>query len=271
MRMWNINDLNSLIRPINAYWLIKNNLRLDSINIIMSSLKHQTLLLDNPVWNSLSEVHKEYALDYDGVKFFDPEYCPFGGLIKEDIASGLTEYASLVHSFFIVGDKPTVSEHIAIKKELICDQMILKKPFDLDIFEDIVALNSSGQKSDLSELVNLVQPGYFRIKTSELGQYFGIYKDGKLIAAGGERMKMNHFTEISAIVTHPNHTRRGYAKQIIKRLTDKILSEQKIAYLHVLESNLGAIKLYEKLGFTTRRKMSFWKLDLLTNEKSDMS
>lgn len=226
----------------------------------MSSLKHLTQNLDNPVWHSLNEVHKEYALDYDGVKLFNLEYCAFGGFTKPDFHRGLQEYSKQTNSFFIVGNKPSVKAPIVIDNEFICDQMILDKPFELTLTEETVELNTASQKRDLSELVNLVQPGYYRIKTSDLGQYFGIYKDGRLIAAGGERMKMNHFTEISAIVTHPDHTRKGYAKQIIKRLTDKILSEQKTPYLHVLESNIGAIKLYEQLGFSVRRKMSFWKL-----------
>ena len=63
-----------------------------------------------------------------------------------------------------------------------------------------------------------------------------------------------------AIVTHPNHTRKGYAKQLIKHTTDKVFLENKIPYLHVLESNIHAISLYEKLGFITRRKSVFGKL-----------
>jgi predicted GNAT family acetyltransferase len=39
-----------------------------------------------------------------------------------------------------------------------------------------------------------------------------------------------------------------------------VFNENKIPYLHVAESNIGAIKLYEKLGFATRRKISFWNL-----------
>jgi len=231
----------------------------------MSSVNKQIRNLDNPVWNSLSEVQNQYALDYDGVKFFNPEYCPFGGFTKENINIGVHEYSSLSNQFFIVGDKPSVSKQIVIEKELICNQMILEKPFDLDVLGNTVELNTASQKTDLSQLVNLVQPGYFRVKTSDLGQYYGIYIAGKLIAAGGERMKMNQFTELSAIVTHPEQTRKGYAKQIIKQLTDDIFDENKMPYLHVLETNIGAINLYEKLGFTTRRKISFWKLTLKSN------
>ncbi|MCL6220358.1 GNAT family N-acetyltransferase [Zunongwangia pacifica] len=73
-------------------------------------------------------------------------------------------------------------------------------------------------------------------------------------------MKMNKYTEVSAVDTHPEYTGKGYAKQLIKHTTDEIFKENKIPYLHVAESNTGAIKLYKKLGFSTRRKISFWNL-----------
>ena len=71
---------------------------------------------------------------------------------------------------------------------------------------------------------------------------------------------MNDFTEVSAIVTHPEHTGKGYARQLITYVVNKILDQEKTPYLHVAETNTGAISLYRKLGFETRRKISFWNL-----------
>jgi predicted GNAT family acetyltransferase len=113
----------------------------------------------------------------------------------------------------------------------------------------------------LSNLVNEVQPGYFKKKTRLMGNYFGVIKEGKLVAAAGERMKMNNFTEVSAVVTHPFYTGKGFAKQLVAHTANKIFDENKTPYLHVAETNLDAIRLYEKLGFITRRKMSFWDLE----------
>ena len=89
---------------------------------------------------------------------------------------------------------------------------------------------------------------------------FGIFKYGHLVAAAGERMKMNDYTEVSAIVTHPDYTGLGYAKQLIAHTVNNIFDQDKIPYLHVVDSNAGAIKLYEKLGFSTRRNISFWNI-----------
>ncbi len=224
-------------------------------------IKMEENKLDNPVWNSLNETHHSLALDYNGSKFYNPEYCLFGGFRNGDSSEkGIYEYSSLTKDFYVVGEKPLFSNPIVLYKDLICNQMLLEKPIDTEIREQIVELTSKKQKTDLFDLVNLVQPGYFNKKTSDLGKYFGIYKNDELIAVTGERMKMNEFTEISAVVTRPNHTGKGYAKQLITYTTNQIFDEGKTPYLHVVTSNIGAIKLYEKLGFVTRRKISFWNL-----------
>ena len=138
--------------------------------------------------------------------------------------------------------------------------MVLQRPIKLEAKTSIVELVSKKHQADLSRLVNLVQPGYFKDKTPELGNYFGIYKAEQLIAVTGQRMSMNKFTEVSAVVTHPAHLRKGYAKQLVQHATNQIFREERTPYLHVASSNIGAIKLYEKLGFITRRKISFWNL-----------
>ena len=219
--------------------------------------------LDTPAWNSLNETHQGFSLEYQAIKFYHPDYCAFGGSINKHLATeGINEYSNQTDSFFVIGEKPVFDNSITLKKDLICNQMILQSPIKMEVREEIIQLKIEHQKQDLFNLVNLVQPGYFKNKTANLGRYYGIYKDNKLIAVSGERMKMNEFTEISAIVTHPEHTRNGYAKQLIKHTTDQVFQENKTPYLHVLESNVGAIQLYQKLGFSTRRKISFWNLSL---------
>src|SRR5439155_25852607 len=92
--------------------------------------------------------------------------------------------------------------------------MIIKKRIALEFKDEIIRLNNEFDKP-LYDLVNLVQPGYFKRKTVLMGDYYGIFKDGKLVAVTGARMKMNDFTDISAVVTNPLYTGRGYAKQLV--------------------------------------------------------
>lgn len=216
--------------------------------------------LDNPVWFSLTETHEKFSVNYGDVKFYHPDYCPFGGFVAIDSTEKhLDEYSALTGSFYVVGEQPRFSALLTLNKELICLQMVLTNQITLDITENIQRLEDA-HKDDLLRLVNLVQPGYFKNNTPELGNYYGIYKDNVLVAVTGERMKMNAFTEVSAVVTHPEHTGKGYAKQLVAHTVNKVFLENKTPYLHVAETNVGAIKLYEKLGFVTRRKISFWNL-----------
>lgn len=216
--------------------------------------------LDNPVWFSLSEKQKHFSIDNKDVKFYHPDYCPFGGFISaEDTTVCLEDYSKLVDNFFIVGEKPVLSNRLILKKELVCLQMIIQSRIETEINQNITALTKEHMVA-LSQLINLVQPGYFSRKTALLGNYFGIVKNDKLIAVAGERMQMNDYVEVSAVVTHPDYTGQGYAKQLVTHVVNHIFDKQQVPFLHVLESNTAAIKLYEKIGFFTRRKISFWNI-----------
>ncbi len=226
--------------------------------------------LDNPVWNSLSETHKSLAIEYDGTKFYKPQYCPFGGFKKIDkLDLYIDKYSNLTDNFFIVGEKPVFNDNIIVVNNLLCSQMILNTKIDFEINEEIVELKSEKHKLDLFDLVCLVYPGFFMTKTADLGKYFGIYKNNKLIAVTGERLKMNEFTEVSAVVTHPDYIRKGYAKQLIAHTSNYIFDEGKTPYLHVAETNIRAIKLYEKMGFKMRKKISFWNLKKRTTNNGN--
>jgi len=214
--------------------------------------------LDNPVWFSLAETHQAFSISFNGAKFYHPDYCPFGGYSEsEAISKAIDEYATICDNFFVVGEKPAFSSTLQLKNELICDQMIMANEIDMNINERIIKL-TDGHADELYTLVNLVQPGYFKSKTRLLGNYYGIFKDEQLVAVTGERMGMQGFTEVSAVVTHPDFSGRGYAKQLVAYTVNEIINQKNIPFLHVTETNSPAINLYRSLGFTTRRKISFW-------------
>ncbi len=216
--------------------------------------------LDNPVWYALSEIHQNFAIDRGDIKFYHPEYCPFGGYTNDgDISTAIDQYSEMVDHFFIVGEKPALPDQLKIEKELVCLQMVMNGKITPAPKDALIPLTAEHGDA-LYQLVNLVQPGYFKMKTALLGDYFGIFKDGELIAAAGERMQMNGLVEVSAVVTHPDHTGHGYAKQLVASVVHNILRKKSRPFLHVAESNVAAINLYEKLGFTTRRKISFWSI-----------
>ena len=216
--------------------------------------------LDNPVWHSISETHKDFGIDFGTIKFYHPDYCPFGGFITIDnIEQSISEYAKLANTFFIIGQKPTLSDNLQLKNELICLQMIIHYKIEVKIEDQIVKLEEE-HLDDLLGLVKIVYPEYFKKKTASLGNYYGIYKNNQLVAVTGERMQMEDYIEVSAVITHPDHTGKGYAKQLVTHTVNAIFEQNKTPFLHVSESNIGAIKLYEKLGFQTRTKISIWNI-----------
>ena len=221
--------------------------------------------LDNPAWHSLNETHRSFAIGNDEIKFYRTSVCPFGGISSNHagLISLLNNYPEL-NSFFVIGDRPRTSPGLVIEKELVCLQMLCSAPVKIDCTEEIILLNNVCEK-ELSDLVNLVQPGYFNEGTSSMGDYYGIFKDQQLVAVTGERMKMFGYTEISAVVTHPGFIGKGLAKQLVAFTANKNFDSGIVPYLHVAETNTAAISLYKKLGFITRRKMSFWKMRRITS------
>ncbi|NNV55942.1 GNAT family N-acetyltransferase [Limnovirga soli] len=216
--------------------------------------------LDNPVWYALSESHRAFAISNNNVQFYQPNYCPFGAFTQqENMTEALAKYANLTNNFFMVGQKPIYPNSLTLQQELVCLQMIIEHPISITISTEIRLLTETDMPA-LFNLVNLVQPGYFRKDTAALGNYYGIFQNKELVAVTGERMQLNAFIEVSAVVTHPHHTRKGYAKQLITHTANNIFAQGKLAFLHVAATNTGAIALYESLGFTSRRKISFWHL-----------
>jgi len=216
--------------------------------------------LDNPIWFALQETHKSKSIDFNSVAAYKPNFCSFiGSKNNKNIQEAYLKYSKLSPTFFSFGEKPVLDFPLKIDVELKCLQMILYNDINLSITEEIVTLNVNHQK-EVFNLVNLVQPGYFNRDTFLLGKYYGIFKDNKLVAVTGERMLLNDFTEISAVVTHPDYVKKGYAKQLITHCVNVIFKEGKIPFLHVLETNETAVNVYLKLGFETRKYFSIWKI-----------
>jgi predicted GNAT family acetyltransferase len=99
-------------------------------------------------------------------------------------------------------------------------------------------------------LTTLAFPGFFRQRTCEMGSYYGVRSaSGELIAMGGERLKLDGFTEISAVCTHPSFCGRGLAAAIIWKLVREHRHEGVVSWLHVASTNRRAEELYLRLGF----------------------
>lgn len=114
--------------------------------------------------------------------------------------------------------------------------------------------------SDVPEMLDLVErtrPGPFWPRTHELGSYLGIRDNGRLVAMAGERLRPPGWTEVSAVCTAPEARGRGHAARLIMTLVAGITARGDSPFLHSAESNTHAIALYERLGFSTRKYVTF--------------
>lgn len=214
--------------------------------------------LNNPVFYSLSETHQNFCQDFGNLKVYQPATNPFGGFSGiENSSEELDQYSEICSEFFILGNKPHFSQNMQLKAEIICNQMICPDKIIQNNSEEIVHLNGKFE-NELYALVQEFYPGFFRKNTSLLGNYYGIIRNGKLVAVTGERFQMDDFCEVSAVVTHRAFEGLGFARQLVAFVANQILEKGKIPFLHVDERNIRAIALYEKLGFALREKINVW-------------
>ncbi len=105
-------------------------------------------------------------------------------------------------------------------------------------------------------LAELTEPGPFGPATVDFGGYRGWWSDGELVCMAGERMHPGSWTEISAVCTDPRFQGRGLAAAIVRSLVDEIRAAGRRPYLNVAVENFGAARVYERLGFRARTRMS---------------
>jgi GNAT superfamily N-acetyltransferase len=224
--------------------------------------------LDNPAWYSLTETHRHFATGNDMVKRYPETIAPFAALHPDikDIRAGLDQCIPANGSFFLIGDihdlnlnEPFAAPGYILESRLDCVQMISIEKIDSSITDVIEELGETDD-DEMIALVNRVQPGYYNPGTRLMGDYYGIRVNGVLISMAGERMRMNGLTEISAVVTDPGFTGRGYAQQLVTHVANKNRAAAATPFLHVAATNERAIRLYEHLGFVKRRIIPFWKI-----------
>lgn len=216
--------------------------------------------LQNPVWASLSETHKKWSIELNGVKFYNPKICSFGAFTNVfKTAEALTQYAKLTDKFFLVteNENPQWDENfVLLDKKIEGCQMVLSSLKKIEMTEEIIPLTEN-YIDEIYNLVWLVMPGYYKKRTFDMGNYFGIFRNNQLVSIAGQRMQTNNFIEVSAVVTHPNFVRQGFAKQLTAFVTQEIINMGKLPILHTTKGN-PAIKLYKSLGYRLTRNMNWW-------------
>jgi ribosomal protein S18 acetylase RimI-like enzyme len=210
--------------------------------------------LDNPAYASLCGAHARLAQVRGLARRYPADVAPFLALPSPPSAQDWRDAAELVAPGTYVAGRYSGAE--------LPDGWQAIQAFDLvQMVEERVAAVDCGEAIPLSaadvpeilELVAQTEPGPFLRRTIELGDYLGIRRDGALVAMAGARFRLDGWTEISAVCTKPDYRGQGLASRLVGALIAGIQLRSQRAFLHVLGTNVGAIRLYEELGFRVRQ------------------
>jgi predicted GNAT family acetyltransferase len=209
--------------------------------------------LDNPIWAALTTSHAAIARSHGDARRYANSVSPLAGL-REPTVAAFSDLSALVGPEEQVGlftteplDVPSAWQVTRSRsiEQMVCTQFA-QRPSATPLMLTQV---------DIPEMIALTaatEPGPFLPETILMGRYFGTRaSDGRLIAMAGERLKLNGFTEISAVCTDPEFRGQGHARALVAFLVAQAHEEGKVPFLHVKAEN-GAKSLYEKLGFRVR-------------------
>lgn len=214
--------------------------------------------LDRPVWYALNRRQRHLAVGGDRALRFATDIGPLAAA-ADDGAESLRDLASLVaeHGTIVllqVGDTAPPPRTI-VEMTAPGVQMIAKALVPLEPDNRVVRLTEA-DAPDMLALATLTKPGPFNTRTHELGGFWGVKENGKLLAMAGERMKFEGFTEVSGVCTHPDARGRGYAGLLSRIVATQILKRGETPMLHAFANNTPAIRLYKSLGFELRTSVT---------------
>jgi ribosomal protein S18 acetylase RimI-like enzyme len=213
--------------------------------------------LDQVVWRALTSKQSHLALGDERALRYPGAVAPFAAMTGRS-AENFEALRALIEAegpiALVTTSEVQPPAGFSILRRAILHQMIWQgTPDPRDEFQHV----SLGEADvpDMLALTALTEPGPFGVRTIELGQYIGLREEGKLAAMAGERMKLDGFTEISAVCVNPEFRGRGYAAALMKQLISNIHARGETPFLHVLDTNHGAVAIYRTLGFINRRDM----------------
>lgn len=216
-------------------------------------------LLDNPIWNALRTEHGQLALVEGTARRYPPAIGPLAGTPDQSRES-YEALRILAGPGGILGlflpDPPAPPAGWSLFRGGVLTQMICRAPRPVESGNLAAGIKlrklGTADVSPMVELATLTEPGPFRERTIELGNFYGIFENDRLLAMAGQRMRVPGFVEVSAVCTHPDARGRGYAGILMSEVMRDIVAEGATPFLHAFADN-PAVRLYEKLGFTQRR------------------
>jgi ribosomal protein S18 acetylase RimI-like enzyme len=215
--------------------------------------------LDNVIWQALTTRQKDFARGSGGALKFIDDVGPLAAFADKDKINleDLSALAGQGIAALFLNAPWQQQPGWKVIAEAPLTQLVRSERVPLANTAAIIQKLGAPQSAEMRELTELTRPGPFGPRTHELGNYYGIFENGRLAAMAGERMKVPGYTEVSAVCTHPDHLGKGYAAALISKVVEGIEARGETAFLHSRADNDRALALYERLGFRRRHEGHF--------------
>ena len=215
-----------------------------------------TSLLDNITWHTLAGPHARYAAGEGGARRYARGFSPILGFAdpaRPDF-DALAACCEPGEHFYAAGWSGRAPAGWRVEDETTMFQMLWDAPPPA-ADEALEALPLGPEHVErMMELVRLTQPGPFGPRTVELGDYYGLFEGERLVAMAGERMQAGRLREVSGVCTHPDFQGRGLARRLLGKLVRRQTARDELPFLHVMRDNVGAQRVYERMGFRLERE-----------------
>ena len=222
--------------------------------------------LRDPVWNALATEHARFMIGGGRARRYPAAVVPFAAIADHSPASWaeLEQLLSPREHVYISGTQPAGANGLNIGTPLHTYQMVWPSQVPIETERDgMRILRMTAADADaMVALTKLAFPGFFRERTHEMGNYYGIRVEGEVVAMAGERLALPGMREISAVVTHPRHTGKGYARALMNCLLREHANASFTSFLHVGVRNTRAVALYERMGFAVAGSITLWPVSL---------
>ena len=222
--------------------------------------------LRDPVWNALATEHARFMIGGGRARRYPAAVVPFAAIADHSPASWaeLEQLLSPREHVYISGTQPAGANGLNIGTPLHTYQMVWPSQVPIETERGgMRTLRMTAADADaMVALTTLAFPGFFRERTHEMGNYYGIRVEGELVAMAGERLALPGMREISAVVTHPRHTGKGYARALMNCLLREHANASFTSFLHVGVRNTRAVALYERMGFAVAGSITLWPISL---------
>jgi ribosomal protein S18 acetylase RimI-like enzyme len=223
--------------------------------------------LDNPVYAALRGPHRTLAQGRGRVLRYPSEFARFIGMPDAPTARDWADLQDLLvgdPGAVMVGDLDQLPTSVTVVRsfevvQMVADDSAGPEPASTT---EVVALTEA-DVPDMVELVRRTEPGPFADRTADLGAYFGIRREGVLVAMAGQRLRPPGWTELSAVCTHPDVRGQGLAGQVIAAVTQEARERGDRLFLHVVATNTVALEVYRRLRYRERRRVA---IAILSNQ-----